>query len=229
MKKIGLLGGTSYPSTMLYYKRLNELYNQARGGFHSCPLILYNIDYHYIKTNYKNGWAKVPGLLRNEILELLKLRPDSLLICNNTLHKAFDEIRDTLDLQIPVVHIIDLTAAYLLNQGLDKVLLLGTRFTMEDDFFKTPLIKNDIEVGIPNAQERGEIQKIQTAVSKGLMKDGFHKYFQQLANKYENEYQAVILACTELPMVFEHVDTTMNLIDTIELQCNEAMKLFAHA
>lgn len=218
MKKLGLLGGTSYPSTMLYYQRLNQLVQQRLGGFHSCPMLLYNIDYHGIKSLYPDGWDQIPRLLKKELKNLLSLQPDGLIICNNTLHKAFDMIRHELPQSVPVFHVIELTIRYLQQQQISHVLLLGTRFTMEDGFFKDALTAAGIRVGIPDATERDAIQQIQSQLATGVTEPGFIAYFQQLCDKYA-AYEGIILACTELPLAFTEVVSKPLLINTLELQC----------
>ncbi|WP_221393064.1 aspartate/glutamate racemase family protein [Dyadobacter sp. NIV53] len=223
MKRIALLGGTSWPSTIEYYTKLNQLINQELGGHHSCPMILYNIDYHEIKSGYANGWNEIPGLLKTEIENILKLNPDGLIICNNTLHKAFDLIKNEMHIQVPVFHIIDLTKTYILENNWQRVLLLGTKFTMEDDFFKQPLIDAGIQVEIPDLHERIEIQEIQSELAKGIITKEYEEYFQKLTNKYV-DYDAFILACTELPLAFEKVNSKPVLINTITLQCQKAIE-----
>tara|TARA_R100001126_G_C4855197_1_gene164220 strand:- start:262 stop:948 length:687 start_codon:yes stop_codon:yes gene_type:complete len=223
VKKIGVLGGTSYPSTVLYYKLLNELYNQKMGGFHSCPMILQNIDYHEIKSRYNssNGWNEIPILLKQEIESLISLNPDCLIIANNTLHKAFDIIKAELNLQIPIFHIIELTADYITKNNLNQILLLGTKFTMQDDFFKGYLKKQGIKVITPSNKEMDEIQTIQTSLSKGNFKDDYPKYFEDLYLKYQ-ECDGIILGCTELPLAFDSIKID-HKINTIELQCQKAI------
>lgn len=223
MKRIALLGGTSWPSTIEYYTELNQLINKQLGGHHSCPMILYNIDYHEIKSRYTNGWDEIPGLLKFEIENILRLHPEGLIICNNTLHKAFDLIRNELQISIPVFHIIDLTKEFILENNWKHVLLLGTRFTMEDGFFKQPLIEAGIEVEVPDLTERIEIQRIQTELAKGIITSEFVEYFQKLAGKYAG-FDAFILACTELPLAFKLVSSKPVLINTITLQCRKAVE-----
>ena len=223
MKRIALLGGTSWPSTIEYYTELNQLINKKLGGHHSCPLILYNIDYHEIKSRYADGWAEIPQLLKTEIENILKLNPDGLIICNNTLHKAFDLIKSEMHIQIPVFHIIDLTKAYILGQDWNRVLLLGTKFTMEDNYFKQPLIQAGIQVEIPHWKERDEIQAIQIQLSKGIITTEFEEYFQNLSDKYA-DFDAFILGCTELPLAFQRVKSKPALINTISLQCQKAVE-----
>jgi len=223
MKRIALLGGTSWPSTIEYYTKLNQLVNQKLGGHHSCPMILYNIDYHEIKSRYADGWAEIPGLLKTEIESILKMDPDGLIICNNTLHKAFDLIKNDMQIPVPVFHIIDLTKTYILENNWKRVLLLGTKFTMEDDFFKQPLINAGIQVEIPDLQERIEIQAIQSELAKGIVITEYEEYFQKLSDKYA-DFDAFILACTELPLAFEKVNSQPVLINTITLQCEKAVE-----
>ena len=223
MKKIALLGGTSWPSTIEYYTRLNQLINAELGGHHSCPMILYNIDYHEIKSRYADGWAEIPELLKTEIENILKLNPDGLIICNNTLHKAFDLVKNEMQISIPVFHIIDLTKEYILERNWKRVLLLGTKFTMEDSFFKQPLIDAGVRIDIPDLAERIEIQQIQTQLAKGVMTAEFESYFQKLSDKYA-DFDAFILACTELPLAFQNVNTKPALINTITLQCEKAVE-----
>jgi aspartate racemase len=222
MKRIALLGGTSWPSTIAYYTELNQLVNKELGGHHSCPMILYNIDYHDIKSHYADGWDEIPRLLKTELDNILRLNPDGLMICNNTLHKAFDLIKNDMHIAVPVFHIIDLTKKYILEQNWNRVLLLGTKFTMEDDFFKKPLIDAGIQIEIPDPQERTEIQEIQTHLAKGILNSSFETYFQNLSDKYA-DFDAFILACTELPLAFKKVNSKPVIINTITLQCRKAV------
>ncbi len=141
MKRIGILGGTSYPSTILYYETLNRLYNDKFRAFHSCPILLYSIDYHDIKSNYNDGWDVIPQLLKKELQVLLNADPSCVMIANNTLHKAFDLIKHELEINVPVFHIIELTKEYILDKKYKNVLLLGTRYTMESDFSKHLLLR----------------------------------------------------------------------------------------
>lgn len=221
-KKIGLIGGTTYPSTILYYQLLNELYNKKLGGHHSCPMILYNIDYHEIKSRYPHGWDEIPQLLKKEIINLISLNPDGIIICNNTLHKAYDLIKHDLDLKIPLFHILELTLEYIESNKLHKVLLLGTKFTMQDKFFKEYLRNNGINVVVPNDTEMDEIQNIQTALAKGKNDESFIHYFKDLSKKYDY-CDGIILGCTELPIVFNSIKTKAKKINTIELQCEKAI------
>jgi len=223
MKTIGLLGGTSWPSTIEYYKILNQLVQDRLGGHHSAKLILFNIDYHEIKQHYNKGWDKIPTLLKKELVKLNNLKPDCILICNNTLHKAYDIIENELTLDIPLFHMLKITAQTAKNNNLNKLLLLGTKFTMEDDFFRNHLEKQNLKVIVPNLQERDEIQVFQSKLSKGIIENSAKEYFINLLIKY-NEVDAVVLGCTELPLVINQKDIKQYILNPLELQCKEAFE-----
>jgi aspartate racemase len=132
MRSIGLLGGTSWPSTIAYYRLLNGMIQQRLGGFHSAELILLSLDFHDIKSRFHHAWAEIPGLLLIQLERLFRLGPDCMLICNNTLHKALDLLGEATRPPVRIFHLIELTAAHAFERGLRRALLLGTRFTMED-------------------------------------------------------------------------------------------------
>lgn len=223
MKTIGLLGGTSWPSTIEYYKLLNQMAQNHFGGHHSAKLILFNIDYHEIKQHYNDGWDKIPTLLKKELEKLNDLKPDCILICNNTLHKAYDIIENELTLNMPLFHMLKITAQTAKDKNLNKLFLLGTKFTMEDNFFKNHLKKQDLEVVVPSLQERDEIQVFQSKLSKGIIEDSAKEYFIELLKKY-NEVDAVVLGCTELPLVIHQEDIKQYILNPLELQCKESFE-----
>lgn len=216
----------SYPSTTLYYETLNRLYQQKFGDHHSCPIVLYSIDYNNIKSNYHHGWDAIPELLKIELETLMSFKPSCVIIANNTLHKAYDLIKDTLETDISVLHIIDLAKQYILKMGFKDVLLLGTKFTMEDSFFKQPLMESGINIVVPNENERIKIQEIQAQVSSGSFQDYHTDYFKDVINKKYSYLDGFILGCTEIPLIYRGIDTEINLIDTLNLQCEEAMTIF---
>lgn len=222
MKKLGILGGTSFPSTAMYYTKLNEMYNSRLGGFHSCPIVLHSIDYEAIKSRYYTEWDAVPALLEKELNVLLAYRPDCFLIANNTLHKAYQAIQGTLNVIIPMFNILELTANYISEHRFTSVLLLGTKFTMTDGYFSKVLEGVGAEVVIPTVDEMEKIQQIQTEVSLGKLNNTHTAYFRKLADRYRH-LDGIVLACTELPLIFEHIQTDIELIDTMDIQCNAAV------
>lgn len=221
MKRIGILGGTAYPSTALYYTLLNKMANEKWGGHHSCPIILYSIDYHHIKSRYANQWDEIPNILKDEVENLLMLQPDCFLIANNTLHKAYDQIKHEFLTNIPISHSIELTKKHILDNEMKKVLLLGTPFTMEDDYFKSPLQQAGIEVIIPNEEEISKIGDFQATLATGTVTDEMKTFFTKLIEDYSSA-DGVILGCTELPLVFNSLDINLPIIDTMVLQCEDA-------
>jgi len=223
MKTIGLLGGTSWPSTVLYYEYLNRAVQTKLGGFHSARILLYSMDYQEIKSHYHAGWDQIPALLAKEINYFLEKKPDCLILCNNTLHRAFDEIKDSLRIQIPVFHAGHLAAVAATRDGHKKVLLLGTAFTMEDGFFANYFHQKNIEVVVPNEQDRKTIQSIQSVVAQGTV-DPQHEEILKIVLANYIHVDAIILACTELPLVINERNSPKPLINTIHCQCEAAVE-----
>jgi aspartate racemase len=218
-KLIGILGGTSWPSTGLFYRMVNQEVHRRLGGNHSTRIVLYSIGYHQIKSRYLDRWAEIPGLLRPEIDRLLSFGPDCWMLANNTLHKAYDEIAQHIA-PIPFFHAVTLTRDHLIRKRVRSALLLGTKFTMEDDFFAGPLNAAGIRVVVPAAQERDEIQAVQSQLAQGEMTSSFRDYFDKLLARYEGQdCDAVVTACTELPLVVDQGLTSMAVVDPLELQC----------
>ena len=221
MKIIGLLGGTSWPSTFSYYEMLNRAAQQALGGFHSARIMLYSIDYHPIKDLYHAGWDKIPSLLAEEIRFFLDKKPDCLILCNNTLHRAFDQIRDGLKITVPVFHAGHLAADEAQRQSCKTVLLLGTSFTMEDGFFAKYFEDKGINVVIPQPEDRKIIQSIQSELAKGNIDPSYSGVFATMLSRYAH-VDAIILACTELPLAINANNAPKPLINPIHCQCEAA-------
>jgi aspartate racemase len=225
MKTIGLLGGTSWPSTIEYYRLLNEMAQARLGGFHSASLLLKSIDYHEIKGRYYDRWDEIPALLEAEIRAFAALAPrgpDCLVICNNTLHKAYDTIEPGLALAIPVFHIVKVTGAAARAKNARRVLLLGTRFTMEDGFYHRGLEAFGLQVVTPDAADRSAIQAIQSELARGVAKSGFRTQMAALIAKHAGAVDAVVLACTELPLAVSQAESSLPVINPTEEQCRAA-------
>ena len=221
MKIIGLLGGTSWPSTFGYYDSLNRMAQAALGGFHSARILLYSIDYHPIKSLYHHGWDEIPAILEREIRFFLEKKPDCLILCNNTLHRALDQIQNRLSLSIPVFHAGLLVAEEAQKRGCKSVLLLGTAFTMEDGFFAAYFEARGIRVVIPSAADRQRIQTIQSDVASGNTNPSYGDVFATMLKAYES-VDAIVLACTELPLVMNEKIAPKPLINPITCQCRAA-------
>ncbi len=222
MKTIGLLGGTAWISTIEYYRLLNQKVQSQLGKSHSARIILNSIDYEEIKQyNYQN-WAEIERILKNEILRLNACDVDCILICNNTLHKAYDAIADDLRIQTPVFHIAECAGAHAKSKQLKEVLLLGTKFTMEEEFYKKQLESTGLKVVIPERHDRNNIQHIiQEELSKGIFNSNSRKWFQQVISQHSCD--GVILACTELPLLIQQKDYDMPILNTVDIHCETAV------
>jgi aspartate racemase len=229
LKTIGLLGGTSWPSTIEYYRILNELAQERLGGFHSAHILLRSIDYHDIKSRYYDRWSEIPALLEQEIRAFVALRPDCLVICNNTLHKAFDIIEARLALPIPVFHIVKATGRAARTMNMQRLLLLGTQFTMEDGFYHRGLEQFGLRVETPLDEDRVRIQQIQSQLARGIMMEEFRGTLATLVDKYAGMVDAVVLACTELPLAIHQKDCGIPILNPTELQCREAFEFATSA
>ncbi len=193
------------------------------GGFHSANILLQSIDYHDIKSRYHDGWDGIPHLLQGVLEDFAQRGPDCILICNNTLHKAYDLVELRMNLQIPVIHIVDVVGRAAMAKGYKTVLLLATKFTMEDGFYQERFKRFECDITIPSARDRVEIQEIQSQLAAGQVDNCFREYFQNLLACY-TEVDAVILGCTELPLVVGRGDAIKPLLNPIALQCAEALE-----
>ncbi len=227
MRLMGLLGGTSWPSTIEYYRVLNEMVHSRLGGFHSANLLLRSVDYHDIKSRYSDNWKEIPSLLQEALTDLDARGPDCILICNNTLHKAYDSVASQLNLSATVIHLVDSVGRAASKKGFKRLLLLATKLTMEDGFYAERLKEFGCEVSVPSLDERDKIQEIQSKLAAGQMDELFRSYFRELLSRY-TEVDAVILGCTELPLAIGMAEATRPLLNPIELQCAEAIE-FAFA
>lgn len=220
MKLIGMLGGTSWPSTILPYRMLNEEVQSRLGTQHSARIVLYSIDYHEIRSRYSGDWSDIPGLLEKEIRTLLSFRPDCWMIANNTLHKIYNQIAGRLPPGPPLFHAIELVRDCITARGFGKVLLLGTRFTMEDGYYAEPLRAAGIEVVVPNEIDREPIQLIQTRLADGAAAEEFRHYFGELLKQQAAQgCEAVVLGCTELPLAITQEIAELEVVDPLALQC----------
>lgn len=227
MKKIGILGGTSWPSTMLYYEGLQKQYSQLSQSQENPEIILYSINYHAIKSLYtvENGWEIIPNLLLEELKKLWALPIDGFIIANNTLHRAYDILvaGGKINGNPPIFHALALTALKAKQQNHQKILLLGTPATMEHSFFKDYFINQNIEVIIPNDEDRQTIGAVQKKAAIGEITPQGNAKFMDIVEKYAPQVDAIVLGCTELPLMMpkNHNFKTLN---PTEIQCEEAVK-----
>ena len=225
MKTIGVLGGTSWPSTIDYYRVLNAMVLEALGPYHSARICLYSIDYHPLKSRYAARFGEIAPLLQDEIERLVSMKPDCVLMANNTLHKAFDDLACQPDLQgLPMIHIVEETGKEAVALGYRKLLLLGTKFTMEDGYYEGKLEGDfDLDIEIPSLADRDRIQESQTAISLGDAPEKHFDVFRDILSGYDG-YDAVVPACTELPLVVLPETTDMPILNPTWLQCRAAVE-----
>lgn len=224
MKTIGILGGASWTSTISPYRWLNEEVNRRLGGSHSARIVLYSMDYDPIKSQYQHGWKEIPNLFKREVEYIISMNPDCLIIANNTLHKAYDMIEDKINISVPLFHAVRLTCDELKNSGVRKILFLGTKQTMKDDYFTGPLRKCGISVMLPDDAQMDKIQSAQEKLAKGKVDNPTREFFSDLLEQYEAKgCKTVVLACTELPLVVNGNMTRMAIIDPLILQCKAAV------
>lgn len=224
MKTIGILGGTSWPSTIEYYRYLNTRISEKLGGFHSARILLYSLDYDDIKSSYGDKWNAVAPLLKEELLYLAEREPEMILIANNTLHRALDEIGE-LKIDVPILHIGYLAATEAQRRNMKRILFLGTKFTMENGYFEQLLTGAGLDVVIPTETERDQIQTAQTALAAGDDPTKYTDLFTKLIDDTYADVDGVILGCTELPLPLASYHTPEKLLNTIHIQCDRAIEL----
>lgn len=225
MKTIGLLGGMSWESTALYYKLINEEIKKQLGGLHSAKVVIYSVDFDEIeKLQHLGAWDETAKILGEAAKNIQNASADFLVICTNTMHKVAPLIEKHID--IPILHIADATGKKLQNKNIKKVGLLGTAFTMQQDFYKERIYKNfDIEVLIPSEEDMTIVHKIiYEELCLGLIKEDSKKeYLRIIDNLASKGAQGVILGCTEIGMLVKQSDTQVKLYDTTVIHSLEAV------
>lgn len=225
MKTIGLLGGMSWESTLWYYQALNEGIKKQLGGLHSAKIAMYSVDFAEIEHLQMQGdWQKAGEVLAQAALGVEKCGADFLLICTNTMHKVAPNIQAKLS--IPLLHIADATAQELIRQEVSKVGLLGTAFTMEQDFYKGRLEqKYGLEVVVPNQADRQIVHKIiYDELCLGRIQSDSKNEYLRIINELEKQgAQGVILGCTEIGLLVNQDDTQVKLFDTTFIHADAAI------
>ncbi|CAH1549673.1 aspartate/glutamate racemase family protein [Vibrio rotiferianus] len=226
MKTIGLIGGMSWESTANYYQIINREVKARLGGLHSGKVCLYSVDFAEIETLQHQGrWGDTAKILSQAAKSVEAGGADFILICTNTMHKVADQIQQAVD--VPVVHIADATAEKLVADGVKKVGLLGTRFTMEQDFYKQRLIdKFGVEVVVPSVDDQTIVHEvIYNELCRGeVREDSRQQYLAIIDNLVEEGAEAVILGCTEIAMLVEPQHTGVKLYDTTEIHAKAAVE-----
>ena len=226
MKTIGLLGGMSWESTLGYYKAINEGIKNTLGGLHSAKIVMYSVDFEPIeKLQHAGDWDGTAKILTEAAQNIQTAGADVLLICTNTMHKVAPEIAAAI--QIPLLHIADATAEILVNEGIKTVGLLGTAFTMEQEFYKGRLTnKHGFKVLVPNDQDRAIVHKvIYEELCLGKVKSTSKAEYLRIIDALASQgAEAVILGCTEIGMLVKQTDTNVRLLDTTAIHAQKAVE-----
>jgi aspartate racemase len=223
MKTIGLIGGMSWESTITYYRIVNEVMREQLGGLHSAKCLLYSVDFQEIEECQAKGeWEKSGEILANAAVNLEKAGADFIIICTNTMHKVAPQIQ--AQIEIPIIHIAEATAEELRKNDIKRVALLGTRYTMMQDFYKSKLIDKQIEVLIPNEKDIEIINSvIYNELCLGIISEKSKAEFLRIIESLSSSgAQGVILGCTEIGLLVNQTDTATLLFDTTYIHATRA-------
>ncbi len=226
MKTIGLIGGMSWESTAIYYELINKQVKKVLGGFHSAKSILTSVDFAEIENlQHNDDWNGLNKLMVQSTKQLENAGADLIILCTNTMHLCSDEmIKSTT---VPFLHIATATGEKIKAEGLNKLALLGTKFTMEKDFYKNTLNDYRIEVMIPNEKDRNTIhQIIYKELVLGIIKDDSKEELKRIIKALELDgAQGVILGCTELPLLIKPQDVNIPVFDTTRIHAESAVEM----
>jgi len=224
MKILGLIGGTSWVSTIDYYRIINQQINDRLGGLNSAKIFLYSLNFEEFKPPADlSKWGPITDTLSKIAKQLESVGADCLIICANTPHMVADIVQQQI--QIPLIHIGEVTAVEIKKQGLKKVGLLGTKFTMEQDFFKKKLSQQNIETIIPDRDQR---EFIHYSIFNELGKEIFtqstkEKYLDIIHDLMKQGAEGIIFGCTEIPMLIKIEECSMPVFDTTMIHATAAV------
>ncbi|MGR5966429.1 aspartate/glutamate racemase family protein [Bacillus cereus] len=226
MKTIGLIGGMSWESTSEYYRIINEEIKERLGGLHSAKCLINSVDFEEIERCQSSGnWDGAGEILGNAAYSLQKGGADFIIICPNTMHKVVGKIKAKID--IPVLHIADATAKEIKRKDIQKVGLLGTKYTMEQDFYKSRIEEHDIKVIVPSEKNRKEINKvIYTELCLGKIVSQSREYYKRVIEELvQKGAQGIILGCTEIGLLIKQENVSVPIFDTTHIHAIEAVKV----
>ena len=226
MKKIGLIGGMSWESSLVYYKIINERVRKVLGGFHSARCIMESVDFAEIeKLQHEGNWESLNGIMVESARNLEKAHAELIILCTNTMHLCSEEIINNVS--IPFLHIAKATGSKIKLNNITKVLLLGTKFTMEKEFFGE-ILRNDfdIEVVIPNEMDREIVHRIiYKELVHGKIESASKRVYQRIINdSIKNGVEGVILGCTEIPLLIKSSDVNIPTFDTTRIHAESAVE-----
>ena len=223
MKTIGLIGGMSWESTVTYYQLINETIKEQCGGLHSAKILMYSVDFAEIEECQAKGeWEKSGEILANVAQNLEKAGADFIVICTNTMHKVLPQIQESIN--IPIIHIADATADELEKQKIKKVALLGTKYTMTQDFYKEKIIARGIEVMIPEETDVEIVNRIiYEELCLGEIREASKTEYIRIINQLKDEgAEGIILGCTEIGLLIKQEDSILPVFDTTQIHAKVA-------
>ena len=226
MKTIGLIGGMSWESSLEYYRIINEATKTKLGGLHSAKCLMYSVDFHEIEVlQHQNRWDELTETMVNAGIRLKDGGADFIVICTNTMHKMADDIEKRVGLK--VLHIAEVTGEKIVKQGLKKVGLLGTKFTMEQDFYKKVLKeKSNIDVVIPDEDDRDIVHDvIYRELCKGIINESSkNEYMRIIDNLIKKGAEGIVLGCTEIPLLIKQEYVNVPIFDTTTIHAVSAVE-----
>ena len=226
MKTIGLIGGMSWESSIEYYRIINETTKAKLGGLHSAKSVMYSVDFAEIEVlQHQDQWADAAKMLIDAAKKLETCGADFIVLCTNTMHKVADDIQANIN--IPFLHIADATAQLVKNSGIQKIGLLGTRFTMEEEFYKGRLSQEyGLSVNIPNAQEREIVHRViyEELVVGKILQNSKEQYIDIIQQMVKQGTEGIILGCTEIGLLIHQEDSQVPLFDTTRIHAEAAVE-----
>lgn len=226
MKTIGLIGGMSWESSIEYYRLINQQVKAKLGGLHSAKVIMNSLNFvEIVECQQAGDWEKASMILSNTAKSLEDSGADFVLLCTNTMHKLSEQIQSAIN--VPFIHIADVTAEQIKSNGLKKVALLGTKYTMEQDFYRQRLESHGLQVIIPNS---ADVQIVNDVIfdelCKGKILESSKEQYKRIINELAQQgAEGVILGCTEIPLLIKAEDSVLPIFDTTEIHATKAVEL----
>jgi len=221
MKTIGLIGGMSWESTVSYYQIINNTVKERFGGFHSAKILLYSVDFSEIEECQTKGeWEKAACILTDAAQKLEKAGVDFIAICTNTMHKVAPQIQERIS--VPIIHIADATVEELKKNNIRKVALLGTKYTMTQDFYKERIKRHGIDVIIPDEDDVELVNNvIYEELCLGNINDDSRKEFIRIIELLKKQgAEGIILGCTEIGLLIHQKDSPLPVFDTTQIHAH---------
>jgi aspartate racemase len=226
MKTIGLIGGMSWESSIEYYRIINQVTQSKLGGLHSAKSVMYSVDFAEIEAlQHQNRWAEAADIMILAAQSIERSGADFVVLCTNTMHKLADEIE--ANIQVPFLHIADATAEKIHARGIQKIGLLGTRFTMEQDFYRGRLEnKHGLEAIVPNEEERALVHRvIYEELCLGIVNPESKKQYIEIMNRLvRSGAEGIILGCTEIELLVQARDSEVELFPTTRIHAEAAVE-----